>query len=331
MVFSMGYATNSTNIPALMSKGCLIISDEFNHASIRFGVRVSGASTRVFKHNDMRELETLLREVISQGQPRTHRPWKKILVIVEGLYSMEGSLVNLPALIELKRRYKVSSLTCIRGVSTDDHQFYLYVDEAHSIGAIGPNGRGVFDYFGIDTREVDVLMGTFTKSFGAAGGYIAGSKELIDRLRLRSHASTYAESMSPAVLTQILSSMASIMGVAPPLAAPAADDSDNLSIISRPPAYGPAPSSTLPAWLTLSTALLHGTEGRERLRRLAFNSRYLSSGLRKLGFIVYGHRDSPIIPVFIYQPGKMPLFSQMMLHRVGADKTPIVVVVVAYP
>ncbi|EIW69012.1 hypothetical protein TREMEDRAFT_44257 [Tremella mesenterica DSM 1558] len=315
MVISQGFATNSTTIPALVGKGCLVISDELNHASIRFGVRLSGASIRMFKHNDMKSLEKLLRECISQGQPRTHRPWKKILIIVEGLYSMEGSLVNLPQLIELRRRYK----------------FYLYVDEAHSIGAIGPNGRGVCDYFGIDSREVDVLMGTFTKSFGAAGGYIAGSKELIDRLRVRSHAMCYAESMSPAVLTQIIASMGSIMGIAPPLASPAEEESDSVSIVSRHAVYGPAPASSLPTWLTLPTTLLNGTEGRERLRRLAFNSRYLSSGLRKLGFIVYGHRDSPIIPLLVFSPGKMPYFSQMMLKRIGVEKTPIVVVVVAYP
>ena len=110
MVVSMGWATNATTIPALVGKGCLVISDEFNHASIRFGVRLSGAHIRSFKHNDVRDLEKVLRDSISQGQPRTHRPWKKILLIVEGLYSMEGSLVNLPVLIELKRRYKVSPL-----------------------------------------------------------------------------------------------------------------------------------------------------------------------------------------------------------------------------
>jgi len=317
MVVSMGFATNSTTLPALVNKGCLVISDEFNHASIRFGVRLSGASVRWFKHNDMHALETLLRECISQGQPRTHRPWKKILVVVEGLYSMEGSFVNLPVMLDLKQRYK----------------FHLYVDEAHSIGAIGPNGRGVCDYFGIDPREIDILMGTFTKSFGASGGYVAGSKALIDRIRVRSHAMCYAESMAPPLLAQITASMSSIMGVAPPLATPAEEDkeTDNRSIISRPTAYGPAPATLLPNWLSLPTHLLNGTEGRERLRRLAFNSRYFATGLRKLGFIVYGHRDSPIIPLLIYNPAKMHLFSQMMLRRLGADKTPIVVVVVAYP
>jgi len=107
LISSMGFATNSTIIPALVTKGCLVISDELNHASIRFGVRLSGANVRMFKHNDMKSLEALLREVISQGQPKTHRPWKKILIIVEGLYSMEGTLVNLPGVIELKKKYKV--------------------------------------------------------------------------------------------------------------------------------------------------------------------------------------------------------------------------------
>lgn len=110
LISSMGFATNSTIIPALVGKGCLIISDELNHASIRFGVRLSGAVVRMFKHNNMKSLETLLREVISQGQPRTHRPWKKILLIVEGLYSMEGTLLDLPSIMELKKKYKVSLL-----------------------------------------------------------------------------------------------------------------------------------------------------------------------------------------------------------------------------
>jgi serine palmitoyltransferase len=110
LISSMGFATNSTIIPALVNKGCLVLSDELNHASIRFGVRLSGASVRMFKHNDMGDLESVLRDAISQGQPKTHRPWKKILLIVEGLYSMEGTLVDLPAVMELKKKYKVRAV-----------------------------------------------------------------------------------------------------------------------------------------------------------------------------------------------------------------------------
>jgi serine palmitoyltransferase len=181
------------------------------------------------------------------------------------------------------------------------------------------------------------------------GGYIAGSKETIDRLRIKSHSMCYAEAMTPPVVTQIVASMASIMGVSPPLTAASnspvhkptlslhASSSDTdlpaltMAYEPGPPVYGPAPASYLPNWLHLPPALLNGTEGRERLRRLAFNSRYLSSGLRKLGFIISGHRDSPIVPLFLFHPGKMPIFSRMMLERVGKDRTPVVVVVVAYP
>ncbi|KAG2223503.1 hypothetical protein INT45_001251 [Circinella minor] len=195
-IVSMGFATNSTTIPALVNKGCLIISDELNHSSIIFGARLSGASIRVFKHNNMGDLRNLLREVISQGQPRTHRPWKKIMIIVEGLYSMEGSVVNLPELIKLKREFK----------------FYLYVDEAHSIGALGEHGGGVCDFYGINPKHVDLLMGTFTKSFGAAGGYIAGDKAVIDHLRLKNHSFCYAETMTPPVTQQVLASLGIMRG-----------------------------------------------------------------------------------------------------------------------
>lgn len=169
----------------------MIISDELNHSSIVFGARLSGASVRVFKHNSMQDLQQLLREVISQGQPRTHRPWKKIWVVVEGLYSMEGTIVNLPELIRLKEQFK----------------FYLYVDEAHSIGALGEHGGGVCDFYGVDPANVDILMGTFTKSFGAAGGYIAASKPVIDYLHTTNHAYVYAETMPVPVIQQVMTSM----------------------------------------------------------------------------------------------------------------------------
>lgn len=267
MVFSMGFGTNATAFPALVGKGCLIISDELNHASIRFGARLSGAMIEMFKHNDMKELERVLREAISQGQPRTHRPWKKILVVVEGLFSMEGTMCNLPGLVALKHKYK----------------FNLFVDEAHSIGALGPTGRGVCEYFGIDTSEVDILMGTFTKSFGANGGYVAGDKKVIDKLRNTNAGMIYSETPTPPILSQIGSALRIICGEMVP------------------------------------------GQGEERLQRLAFNSRYLRLGLKRLGFIVYGHDDSPIIPVMLYNPAKMPAFSHEMLKR------KISVVVVGYP
>uniref|UniRef100_A0A4W3K9V8 serine C-palmitoyltransferase n=1 Tax=Callorhinchus milii TaxID=7868 RepID=A0A4W3K9V8_CALMI len=197
MTFGMGFATNCMNIPALMGKGCLILSDELNHTSLILGARLSGSTIRVFKHNNMQSLEKLLRDAVVNGQPRTHRPWKKILILVEGIYSMEGSIVCLPEIVLLKKKYKA----------------YLYLDEAHSIGAVGPTGRGVVEYFGVDPADIDVMMGTFTKSFGAIGGYIAGKKELVDYLRGYSHSAAYATSMPPAIAEHIVRTLKCIMGL----------------------------------------------------------------------------------------------------------------------
>lgn len=160
ITFGMGFATNSLNIPALLSPGCLVVSDVKNHASIILGLRLSGATTKVFRHNDMKDLERVLKNAIVNGQPKTGVAWKKILIVVEGVFSMEGSIVNLPEVIRLKKKYRA----------------YIYLDEAHSIGALGSNGGGIIDFFKVNPKDIDILMGTFTKSFGSAGGYIAGSK-----------------------------------------------------------------------------------------------------------------------------------------------------------
>lgn len=267
IIVSQGYGTNENLFASLADANSLIISDELNHASIRFGIRLSGASVKVFKHNDMRDLEKLLRNSIAQGQPRTHRAWKKIIIAVEGLYSMEGNMCNLPQIVELKEKYKC----------------YLFVDEAHSIGALGPEGRGICDYFSVDLRRIDLLMGTFTKSFGATGGYIAGPKALINKLRINYITNNYSECVPPPVLGQIISSLSVIDGS------------------------------------------LNPGEGSERLKRIAFNSRYLRLGLKKLGFIVYGADDSPVIPLLLFLPGKMPAVSRFLYSM------NIAVVVVSYP
>lgn len=118
MVFGMGFATNSMNIPALVDSKCLILSDECNHASIVNGCKLSGATVRVFKHNNTDDLEMKLRHAILKGNPKlNHRPWKKVLIIIEGIYSMEGTICNLKEIVALKKRYKA----------------YLYLDEAHNL------------------------------------------------------------------------------------------------------------------------------------------------------------------------------------------------------
>lgn len=108
MVFGMGFGTNATAIPTLIGKGGLIISDAMNHSSIAVGCRSSGATIKVFRHNDMAHLDAVIRRAIIEGQPRTHRPWSKILIVVEGIYSMEGEMCPLKEIVEIKKKYKVS-------------------------------------------------------------------------------------------------------------------------------------------------------------------------------------------------------------------------------
>ena len=191
VVLNMGFNTNATIIPTLMtSGGDLIVSDELNHTSIVNGARASGAAIRTFRHNDSADLELTLREAIVYGQPRTRRPWNRILVVVEGIYSMEGEYCDLRNIVSVSKKYGA----------------YVYLDEAHSIGAMGPTGRGCCEYTGVDPSEVDVLMGTFTKSFGGMGGYVAADKRVIDMLRKECAGSAYHNSLSPVVCQQIISS-----------------------------------------------------------------------------------------------------------------------------
>eukprot|EP00898_Chlorokybus_atmophyticus_P007752 jgi/Chlat1/7979/Chrsp7S00628 len=267
ITFGMGFATNSAVIPALVGKGSLIISDSLNHASIRSGAAASGAKIKVFRHNVPADLERVLRQAVAEGQPRSHRPWKKILIVVEGVYSMEGECCCLPEIVELKKKYKA----------------YLYLDEAHSIGCMGKTGRGVCEYFGVNPADVDIMMGTFTKSFGSCGGYIAGSEELIAYIRHACPASLYAESMSVPAVEQALSALQVIMG---------------------------------------EDGTMRGTQ---KIQQLHENSNYFREQLRAMGCEVLGDEDSPIIPIMLYHPAKLPCFSRECLKR------NLAVVVVGFP
>lgn len=245
MVFGMGFATNALNLPALVAPGCLVVSDEKNHASIILGIRLSGATVIKFKHNDMKSLEESIEEAIINGQP-DGKSWRKILIVTEGVFSMEGSIAKLPEIMLIKKKYGA----------------YIYLDEAHSIGALGATGRGITDYYGIDTKDIDILMGTFSKSFGSAGGYIAGSRDLINTLRINSHDHCYASSMAPAVAQQCITAMKMIMG-------------------------------------------LDGTEeGKYRINQLIRNTRYFRRRLTQIGVIVFGHADSPVVPLMTFMHAK---------------------------
>ena len=172
LCFSMGFAVNSGVIPAVVGRGDYIICDDRDHASIVDGRRLSFATSLHYKHNDMEDLERVLMKP-------PHDAVK--LIVVDGVFSMEGDLAKLPEIVELKKKYNCS----------------LMVDEAHGLGVFGKEGRGVCDHFGV-TDDVDLIMGTFSKSLASVGGFIAGDKDTINYIRHNCRTYIFSASDSPA-------------------------------------------------------------------------------------------------------------------------------------
>lgn len=172
LCFSTGFSVNAGVIPAVVGRGDYLICDDRDHASIVDGRRQSFARQLHYKHNDMEDLENILKSL-------PHEAVK--LIVVDGVFSMEGDLCNLPKLVELKHKYNCS----------------LMVDEAHGLGVFGRQGRGVCDHFGL-TDEVDLIMGTFSKSLASIGGFIAGDKDTINYLRHTTRTYIFSASDTPA-------------------------------------------------------------------------------------------------------------------------------------
>ena len=174
VVFTAGHATNVTVIGHLFGAKDLILHDELIHDSALQGMKLSGATRRPFPHGDMAALARML---------ETMRPrFEKCLLIIEGVYSMDGDLCDLPMAVQLKKRHKA----------------FLMVDEAHSFGVVGKRGYGVSEHYGVDGRDIDIWMGTLSKSLSSCGGYLAGTKELIQLLKYTAPGFVYSAGLTPA-------------------------------------------------------------------------------------------------------------------------------------
>ena len=172
LCFSTGFSVNAGVIAAIGGREDYIICDDRDHASIVDGRRLSFAHQLKYKHNDMEDLERVLQKL----------PYDAVkLIVVDGVFSMEGDLARLPEIVELKHKYNCS----------------IMVDEAHGIGVFGKNGRGVCDHFGL-TDEVDLIMGTFSKSLASIGGFIAGDSDTINYLRHSCRTYIFSASNTPA-------------------------------------------------------------------------------------------------------------------------------------
>jgi 8-amino-7-oxononanoate synthase len=178
VVFSTGFMTMMGTISTMTEEGDVVLSDEFNHASIVEGCRLTGAEVKVYRHNDMESLEQELSKCGSAGDR---------LIVTDGVFSMKGTVGDLPGIKKLAEQFDAA----------------IMVDDAHGTGAIGSTGRGTLEYFGME-GQADLVCGTFSKSLGTIGGFTASSREIVDYLKLRSRPFIFSASPPPSSMATVL-------------------------------------------------------------------------------------------------------------------------------
>jgi glycine C-acetyltransferase len=188
LTFQSGFTANSGVIPTITGERDLIVSDELNHASIIDGVRLSKASRAVFPHRDVDGLERVLRDSRAKGGPQG--AYEHVLVITDGVFSMDGDIAPLAGICEVAERYEAA----------------VMIDDAHASGVLGRNGRGTVDHFGLHGR-VDIQVGTLSKAVGVLGGYVAGRQHLRDYLVQRARPFLFSTSHPPAVAAACLAAL----------------------------------------------------------------------------------------------------------------------------
>jgi glycine C-acetyltransferase len=187
LTFQSGFTANTGVIPTITGETDLIVSDALNHASIIDGMRLSKAPRKVYPHKDVTALREILREASERGRPDTGEPYRLILVVTDGVFSMDGDIAPLPAIVEAAEAFGAA----------------VFVDDAHASGVLGRNGRGTTDHFDLHGR-VDIQVGTLSKAVGVLGGYVAGPAALRDLLTQRARPFLFSTSHPPAVAAACL-------------------------------------------------------------------------------------------------------------------------------
>lgn len=183
VVFVSGHATNVSTIGYLFGPKDLVIHDSLIHNSVLEGIKLAGSARRSFPHNDCAALDGILAEIRHQ--------FERVLIVVEGHYSMDGDFPDLPALIDIKQR----------------HQVFLMVDEAHALGVLGQTGKGIHEHYGVPGKAVDIWMGTLSKTLAGCGGYIAGERALVEHLKYAAPGFVYSVGIAPPMAAASLAAL----------------------------------------------------------------------------------------------------------------------------
>lgn len=242
IVFQSGFNCNMGAISAVMGEKDAILSDELNHASIIDGCKLSGAKIIRVKHQDMVDLREKAKEVTASSQ------YEKVMYITDGVFSMDGDVAKIPEIVKI----------------ADEFNLITYVDDAHGSGVMG-GGAGTVKHFGL-SNKIDLQMGTLSKAIGVVGGYVAGSQQLIDWLKVRARPFLFSTSLTPGAAAACI---------------------EAIQIMEKEP---------------------------EKINRLWENGRYLSEGLKKLGFDI-GHSATPITPCIIGDENLTQKFSKRLIEE----------------
>jgi glycine C-acetyltransferase len=181
LTFQSGFSANTGVIPTITGEQDLIVSDELNHASIIDGMRLSKAPRKIYPHRDVAALREILRAAAEEGRPDGAGPYRLVLVVTDGVFSMDGDIAPLPAIVDAAEEFGAA----------------VFVDDAHASGVLGRNGRGSVDHFGLHGR-VDIQVGTMSKAMGVLGGYVASTQALRDLLIQRARPFLFSTSHPPA-------------------------------------------------------------------------------------------------------------------------------------
>jgi 7-keto-8-aminopelargonate synthetase-like enzyme len=181
LTFSTGFQTNQGIISTIVGRGDAVITDRMDHASIIDACRLSYGEVYKYKHNNMEDLERIL----SSLDDKVNK-----IIVVDGVFSMEGDLTDLPGVVKLANKYKAQ----------------LMVDDAHGVGVMGESGRGTAEHFGVE-EDVDLIMGTFSKSFASLGGFVAGEKKVISYIKHHARALIFSASITPASVATVLATL----------------------------------------------------------------------------------------------------------------------------
>jgi 8-amino-7-oxononanoate synthase len=176
LVFATGYQTNLGAISALLGRNDVAIIDKYDHASIIDGCRLSFGQAKKYRHNDMKDLERVLEGTKGKGK----------LIIVDGIFSMDGDIADLPSIVQLAKTYDAR----------------VMVDDAHAVGVLGKGGRGTAEHFSLED-QVDLIMGTYSKSLAAIGGFVAGSREVIDFIKHVGRSMMFSASLPPSLVATV--------------------------------------------------------------------------------------------------------------------------------